>query len=316
MDRDQFDRLSRLVAAAGTRRDALRLLVAGAVAGAAIGGDDAAARKRQRGESRQRKKVRSQQLPVQCPSTCNQNCSNKPLHPGVNLTKCDLNERDLDGVNLSSSNVTKACFGDSSLRYANFRGANVSGACFCGADLTGADFRGTKVTTQQLACATVACNTILPNGKPAVACAKGQTCCNGVCVNTGSDPNNCGACGKTCGACQFCNFGKCQNLADGKFDCARQPLVPAGGGVCSQGLCTPTANTGICDLGFCNCGPHGVYDEDANVCVCDQDGVDTCAEDGDCCEVEQTCLANGEYCSDLLCFDCTPGESEAHEPVL
>src|SRR6478672_827978 len=90
MDREQFDRLSRLVAAAGTRRDALRLLVRGVVIGAA-GSDGAPASART--TSRQRRHgtghAQAEQIPL-CPTTCNQNCRNKPIHGGVNLTKCDL----------------------------------------------------------------------------------------------------------------------------------------------------------------------------------------------------------------------------------
>src|SRR6185369_9902735 len=41
-------------------------------------------------------------------------------------------------------------------------------------------------------------------------CATGQTTCNGQCVNvSGNDPQNCGACGKTCGAGSTCQAGAC-----------------------------------------------------------------------------------------------------------
>lgn len=292
MDRDTFDRLSRVIGMAGTRRDALRALIAGAVAGTAAGsltGLETVEAKRKRRRGRQRK-AHGQAVPLQCPNTCNVNCSNKPLIPGSNLTKCNLNERDLDGVILSSANLTSACFGNSSLRYASFRSANLSKTCFCGADLTGADFRGTRVTAGQLGCAAkVACNTILPNGKPAVGCRQGETCCDGECVGTGSDPNNCGACGVQCGACQFCNFGTCENLADFEFDCNRNPLQ-----IDEAEACTTTGNTGICDGGFCNCGPGGRYDEESNVCLCNAANTAFCRDELDaCCEIESTCLVGG-----------------------
>jgi hypothetical protein len=305
MDRDRFDRLSRLVAAAGTRRDALRLLLGGAVLGVAVGVEDAAARKRKRSRAGQRGKVRAQQEQPLCPTTCNQNCSNKPLHGGVNLTRCNLSERDLDGVNLRGANLTRVCFENSSLRHVNFRGANLSGTCFCGADLRGADFRGTKLTTAQLACfAIVDCQTILPNGRPALPCAPGETCCDGVCVDLGDDPNNCGACGTACGVCQFCNFGVCDDLADEFFDCNRNPLVPDG----ETGVCTAGPHTGICDGGQCNCGPQAVYDDEANVCLCDQAGRDFCeTTEDECCVVDKTCLDGGVYSNELDCVACGPG---------
>lgn len=39
----------------------------------------------------------------------------------------------------------------------------------------------------------------------------GFSCCNGQCVNTDNDIDNCGTCGKTCGGAHpFCNKGTCQ----------------------------------------------------------------------------------------------------------
>ena len=206
VEREQFDRLSRLVAGATTRREALRLLVSGVLVGTVAGAEGATARKK--GRTRKQGNAHAEVQPPLCPSTCNQNCNDKPLHGGVNLTKCDLNERDLAGVNLTGANLTKACFGGSSLRNANLRGTNVSGTCFCGADLRGADFRGSNVTQQQLACATVGCTTILPNGKKAV-CRSDETCCDGTCTDTQTDPLNCGSCGTRCQINGICDDGQC-----------------------------------------------------------------------------------------------------------
>jgi hypothetical protein len=317
MDRDQFDRLSRLIGSVGTRRDALRALLTGAVAGVAAGpivgmNDAAAKRKRRKGRNRQARsqgKVERRSepiIPLECPNTCNANCSTKPLIGGSNLTRCNFNDRDLDGVQLNGANLSRACFGNASLRFANFRGANLSGTCFCGADLAGADFRGTSASIGQLSCGQLACNTILPNGKPAVACAQGEACCNGECVQTGRDPNNCGACGVQCGPCQFCNSGTCENLPDAQFDCNGDPL-----GISQGRVCTTGPNTGICDGGLCNCGPGGKYDEDANVCLCNQTNTEFCqAEFGNCCEIESTCLVAGAiFESEFQCPACGPGGS-------
>jgi hypothetical protein len=188
MDHEHFDRLSRLVARAGTRRNVLRLVVASAAA-AIAGRADAAARKQHRTRDRGRARARAGQDP-QCTTIC-LDCSNKNRIPGANLTRCDFDEQDLHGINLSSSNLTNACFARANLHNARFRGANVSGTCFCGADLSGADFRGTKVTSEQLACATVDCTTILPNGKSAAPCAKGERCCDGACRAGDCGPRTC-----------------------------------------------------------------------------------------------------------------------------
>jgi hypothetical protein len=251
VDREAFDRLSRLVAAAGTRRAALRLLLGGAVMGVAAGAEETAARQGRRGR-RQRGKVRAQQVEPLCPTTCNQNCSNKPLHGGVNLTKCDFNGDDLDGVNLRGSNLSKACFENSSLRFANFRGTNASKTCFCGADLTGADFRGSNVTKAQLDCAVLACNTILPNGKPAQPCNPGETCCDGECVDLEEDPVNCGRCGKRCQIYQVCQEGGCTCAAASPVsDCSQNP---------GWSCCAPDSEPFVCDCALSDSGVFTLLD--------------------------------------------------------
>jgi hypothetical protein len=274
MDRPQFDRLSRLVASAGTRRNVLRLLMASATAGIA-NRDNAAARKRHHTRDRGPARARAGQA-LQCTTIC-LDCSTKKPIPGANLTRCDFDEQDLAGVNLGGANLTRACFARADLHNARFRGANVSGTCFCGADLTGADFRGSKVTSEQLACATVDCTTILPDGTSAAPCAKGERCCDGVCragdcgprtcsggppVETGcnANPPSC-----TCPSGTTCEEGLCciasgqpEGSVPGFFCCSSTSLA----GICCSdpflGKCTSDAGccSGTCDLtdpenGFC-----------------------------------------------------------------
>jgi hypothetical protein len=307
MDRDQFDRLSRLVAAAGTRRDALRLLVAGAVAGVA-GQQSVSARKR-RSHGRTRDRARAEQTAA-CTNRCI-DCGNKRLVPGGNLSKCNFDHKEfVDGLNLSAANVSNACFAGSELRQATFRGANAGGVCFadsdltdanfrgatlanavfCGADLSGADFRGSNVTTAQLACATVGCNTILPNGKSAKPCTSGTICCGPVCIDTDTDRDNCGACGHRCDPCHTCQNGQCVPVPNNTVDCRNTALRPVGGGV----SCTTSPNTGVCIDGKCSCG-FGNYDPTRNVCQCDDDTTQGCAENQppDCCRVNEVCT-NGD----------------------
>jgi hypothetical protein len=301
MDREQFDRLSRLVAAAGTRRDALRLLVSGVVLGAAgIDGAPASARKPSRKGRHGKARAELQQPPPpSCPTTCNQNCSTKPIHGGVNLAKCNLNDRDLDGVQLNGANLTQACFGGSSLRNANFRGANLSKTCLCGADLRGADFRGANVTQQQLDCAKPGCDTIKPNGKPAIVCGTNETCCDGICVNTGSDADNCGACGHDCGPCQQCVNGQCGPVPNKAFDCNGVPLEAKG-----SASCTTTSQAGLCVDGACTCG-SGRYLADPNLCVCLRADDAECAQDGLCCVIGELCtFADGQINTVIQCVDC------------
>jgi len=240
MEHETFDRFTRLIGAAGTRRDALRLVATGALLGGAATIEGAAAKSR-----KQRGKVRAEQRvdcenPAVCLTTSNTgcsfeqgNCANKRIGPGANLTNCNfitesggVFETNFASANLTGTcwfadtlfnrpnfrgaNLTRACFFEAGLDFADFRGANLTGANFCFADLTGADFRGSNLTAEQLAsAATVTCSTILPNGKPAVQCAKELTCCIDVCTDTDTDPNNCGTCGNVCTPPQNCDQGGC-----------------------------------------------------------------------------------------------------------
>src|SRR5262249_60553522 len=80
--------------------------------------------------------------------------------------------------------------------------------------------------------------------------------CNGSCVDTSSDANNCGSCNNACGANQVCNLSLC-TLA------CTPPLVNCGGGCVDVGSdanncsgcglsCDPTQ---ICSGGSCAGGP-------------------------------------------------------------
>jgi hypothetical protein len=207
VEHDNFARLVRLIGAARTRREALRLAAAGALVGGIATREGAEAKHRRR-----RGRVSAQQTAVvPCPGPPTlRDCSNKKIAPGANLSNCDFirPETGIPNVNLRSANVSgssfsgtdlfgpasfrganasNVCFGGSGLDFADFRGANVSNSNFCGADLRGANFLGSNITQEQLDCAMVGCDTIKPNGKPAVECTGGQICCTAVCC----DPDSC-----------------------------------------------------------------------------------------------------------------------------
>ncbi len=40
-------------------------------------------------------------------------------------------------------------------------------------------------------------------------CVSGELACDGLCVNVGNDPNNCGQCGAFCDENQICADGRC-----------------------------------------------------------------------------------------------------------
>lgn len=117
-------------------------------------------------------------------------------------------------------------------------------------------------------------------------CAKGRTCCDGTCLDTENDRNNCGACGAVCdlpnvvksckvGVCQIqcqAGFGNCNSdrsdgcelrTSDSATNCGVCGRVCASvnaSSVCSVSLC----GLGACDPGFANCD-----EEPANGCETD-----------------------------------------------
>jgi hypothetical protein len=246
MERGTFDRLSRVVGAARSRRDAVRLIATAALLGSVATIESATAKGRRKRRKSGLARLQAQQavdcrdVPLICRTTgntgCSQpqgNCANKKIGPGTNLTNCnfvnesgDIFQTNFASANLTGTcwvaatlfnqpsfrgaNLTNACFFETDLSFSDFRGANLRGASFCFADLTGVDFRGSNITAAQLASATkVACSTILPNGKPAVPCAADQTCCIDICTDTRTDPENCGTCGAICTPPQTCEGGSC-----------------------------------------------------------------------------------------------------------
>ncbi|HET7091824.1 MAG TPA: MXAN_6577-like cysteine-rich protein, partial [Thermomicrobiales bacterium] len=74
---------------------------------------------------------------------------------------------------------------------------------------------------------------------PAPPCDPGLTRCASGCVNLGSDPANCGACGTVCGAGQVCFAGLCAN----EHRC--DPGLTRCGDACVN-LATDSANCGGC----------------------------------------------------------------------
>jgi hypothetical protein len=103
----------------------------------------------------------------------------------------------------------------------------------------------------------VANSTTCTIGATYSSCNAGTTSCNGVCVNTQTDTNNCGGCGFTCappppnaasvcvaGTCTInCNVGynncagACVNLNNDAANCGSCGRVCASGHTCNAGVC-------------------------------------------------------------------------------
>ncbi|HUS63607.1 MAG TPA: hypothetical protein VMZ28_03650 [Kofleriaceae bacterium] len=100
----------------------------------------------------------------------------------------------------------------------------------------------------------------------------GGQCCGDVCVDTGIDPRNCGACGKACTVGEVCSGNKCGCLPSG---------APCGAGqsCCNANGCK-SLNADINNCGGCGitCGPGGTCSN--GECKC---GGVTCPAGQSCC---------------------------------
>jgi hypothetical protein len=95
-------------------------------------------------------------------------------------------------------------------------------------------------------------------------CGQNYTACGVYCVDLGSDPTHCGACGVACGPGQICTAGTCGPICPNQGVCANGVCLsscPAGSMQCAatgMGNATPSCTNVASDPG--NCGACG------NVC--------------------------------------------------
>ena len=129
------------------------------------------------------------------------------------------------------------------------------------------------------------------NASGRCVCSGGLTNCSSSCVNTNTDPSNCGGCGVTCGADEVCDAGSCECVSD----CTGRECGDDGcGGSC--GTCTGGMT---CDGSFqCTC-PTGLDD-------CGGTCTDLSSDRSHCGDCATACTV-GEGCDDGECItDCTP----------
>jgi Stigma-specific protein, Stig1 len=137
------------------------------------------------------------------------------------------------------------------------------------------------------------------------ACPGGLACCNSLCVDTTTDPLNCGACGNPCnvGAATSCCASICTDVNTSVDHCGACGHGCSTDGVatrhCTTGQCTPTCSNGRGD-----CNPPSANDgcetDTTNPAHCG--GCNTvCAPDVTTHAVSVDCNADGGFCAAWGC---------------
>jgi hypothetical protein len=134
---------------------------------------------------------------------------------------------------------------------------------------------------------TCGANLICTNGS--CQCPQGLANCNGGCVDTATDPQNCGGCGKTCSPPYYGALMVCVNGVCGLSTC------PTGQLLCS-GVCVPSdAN---------NCGRCGnICTAPSSVCLPDPNGSVNCCNAQDVCGGSCCRRGSSNHCCNGACID-------------
>jgi hypothetical protein len=165
----------------------------------------------------------------------------------------------------------------------------------------------------------VYCKQVKKSTKVCATCPpEAPTACNGGCISTASDNNNCGSCGNVCHGGASCANGVCrcpagQHLcADGSchecctFEHCVSIIGPGEGAICCDGTCQASrfnpnncggcgivcAGDQVCADGDCKC-PTGQASGPDGTCTC---GGSDCSATEPCC--------NGYYCNFGVCLAC------------
>jgi hypothetical protein len=281
MDRDRFDAITRVLAAAPARRDVLALLAGSPLALLARAETAEARRNKHKKKKRKRK--------------------GKPCYPGKSCVPgagrdasgCDFShstqfaDRNVQGANLRGSS-----FFEADLSGADFRGASLRDACFLGANLLGARIDGASLRDA------VFCQTVMPDGAiNDSGCDQATGCCSAcpgeACVGwKGCTPieNLCVVIvGRPC-----CPNSDCEKIVQ------TRELSPTS---CQSGPCTSDEECAarfpnqdvFCETDTFKCS--GFRSSCCKPKPCSHD--DDCAHSGLCC---QWCCAPGQICTPTGCY--------------
>jgi hypothetical protein len=103
---------------------------------------------------------------------------------------------------------------------------------------------------------------------PQPECSRWDTACDGECVSTPTDPRHCGECGVACAAGQFCAGGNCVDECDDPYtlcddECVRLSTSPTHCGECGN-RCVVEGAYGHCSSGECRGWECDAYHYDTN----------------------------------------------------
>ena len=138
-------------------------------------------------------------------------------------------------------------------------------------------------------------------------CKNGKTKCNGSCVNTSQDSQNCGSCGNSCQSGTTCQSGSCKNQNNVcPTECCSTGDCP-NGFACQNGACQPQNN--VCPTECCensDCPTGGTCNQQTGQCVCPGNCCfnDDCAPNQACLNVNNVynCFCKPELvCGQVCC---------------
>jgi TolB protein len=142
------------------------------------------------------------------------------------------------------------------------------------------------------------------------SCPSGTATCDGGCFDQQNDPRNCGACGRTCNATEYCSNGAC----------AQFPVMGLDAGTCiaSTNPCEiVTFMNGACVVTQRTC-PAGGACRSSGMCnpasgACEYTNVTGACDDGNACTASDVCV-NGACVGTTPLACATPGA--CFEPVV
>lgn len=140
-----------------------------------------------------------------------------------------------------------------------------------------------------------------------ISCGAGSVECNGTCTVVARDPENCGACGKKCGAGEVCSAGACASSCGSTTSKCGSECVDTKSDPRNCGGCGTKCTAGqVCNAGSC-AADCGALAKCGSSCVDTQTDRTNCGGCGTVCGTGELCVAGK---CDLSCppnmTKCTP----------